>query len=408
MTEHHKIRFFNTYEPVITIYRDLAPALARSGFDIELVVSRTLYREDKEPLERLTAATSNVTVRRLFSPVAKASGRISKLLTMFSYLLLMMVTSLFGRAASVNVFLTQPPFSSFWGAILKTLRGQKYACILMDIYPDVLIRDGILKEQGIMARLLRKLVVYSWRRADAIIVIGRCMKEYVVACGVPEGRVHIISNWNDDNAVYPVAKTENPLLSELGLDDQFIVLYSGNLGVSHNFDDITGAARQLRGEEDIKFVFIGSGSRRKQIEKVKGDEELANIILLPYQPFEKLHYSLSMADVHYVCLREGFEGLVVPSKTYPAMASGRPIIFSGHPKGEIYQMIREEAAGTSLALNQSKQLAANILAYRDDPARREKEGQNAAHAMTEKYSKTACIGRYESVFTDLCARKDAG
>lgn len=396
------MRFFNTYEPVITIYRDLAPALAGAGFDVNLVISRCLYRDDKTPLEALSVQHESVRVTRFWSPFRIAKDRFAKTFTLVFYIVQMVFRSLFGRSAHVNVFLTQPPFSSVWGFVLKTVRRQKYACILMDIYPDVLIKDGILTSDGAIARLLRSMVVFSWKRADAIIVIGRCMRDYVAAAGVDASKIHVITNWNDESSVQPVEREFNSLLGDFGYEDKFVVLYSGNLGVSHQFEDIIKAADILKDREDIRFVVVGTGSRLKDLKRLKELGGQENVDFLPYQPFEKLHLSLSMAHVHYVCLRDGFTGLVVPSKTYPAMASGRPIIFSGEDHCEIACAIKDHHCGQVIEQGDAAGLAAAISSYRDDAELMESHGANALKAANEGFSRATCLQKYTDVFRNLC------
>jgi glycosyltransferase involved in cell wall biosynthesis len=401
MTHRPILRFFNSYEPVITIYRDLPPALADAGFAVELMVSKTLYRADKEPLEALEQQSPHIRIRRIWAPARIAESRFAKLATMACYIVGMVLTSLFGRGAAINLFLTQPPFSSVWGALLKSLRGQKFACLLMDIYPDVMIRDGLIREDSRIARLLSGWVRWSWRRADAIIVIGRCMRDYVVAAGVDPARVHVIPNWNDEKSVQPVARDANPLLIEHGLSDKFVVLYSGNLGVSHQFDDIMAAAVALRNRTEIAFVFIGSGSRLAEVKAAVADHALTNVRFLPYQPFNILHQSLGMADVHYVCLRDSFTGLVVPSKTYPALASGRPVIFSGSETCEIAQCIAEHQAGMVIRQGDSEALIAAIANYADDQERAARDGEAASVAANGPLSRQSCLADYAALFRAL-------
>ena len=398
-----KIRFFNTFEPVITIYRDLAPALSSAEFEVELVISSAAYRADKVSLETLSEQHRGIVVRRLWAPVRSATNRLSKLGIMASYLAQMSLRSLLGNGSDMNVFLTQPPLSSCWGMALKTLRRQQYACLLMDIYPEVLIKSGVVSERGLVAKLMRRLVIASWMKADAIIVIGRCMRDHVVACGVAREKIHVIPNWNDERAVYPVDRDKNTLSKELGYSDRFIVLYSGNLGESHWFDDLLHAAEHFRDDDSLRFVIVGSGSRRREVEAGIKQRGLSNVDLLPYQPFNRLHESLSMADVHYISLRSGFEGIVVPSKTYPALGSGRPIIFSGESTGEVSRTLDDCNAGITIRIGDTIGLIEAIRRYKDDPGHRRHQGKNAIDAASNRCSRATAVGAYVGLFQSLLA-----
>jgi colanic acid biosynthesis glycosyl transferase WcaI len=174
------------------------------------------------------------------------------------------------------------------------------------------------------------------------------------------------------------------------------------MGVSHDFDAIMDAAARLKTEAGIRFVFIGGGSRRSEIERGMQARSLENVLLLPFQPMERLAESMSLGDVHLVSLRRGFEGLVVPSKAYGAMAAGRPLIYLGAPEGEIARMILETRSGSVIAdTSDGKELARVLREYFTDPERRTREGSNALHASKNEYSRSTALSAYIDLFSAL-------
>ena len=395
-----RIRFFNTFEVVTSFYRDLLPRLVRSGFEAEVFVSAANYRSERTPLHE-SVRNPSITYRRTPTLVRSVNGRFGKLSAAVFYILFAAAGSLFGRRTDVNFFLTQPPLFSFWGLILKRLRGQRYACLLMDIYPDVLVQSGAVAKNNLLVKVATAAVRASWRNADAVFVIGRCMAAKVMDAGVDPSKIHLTHNWSDPTAIYPVTAEENSLRQEHGLENKFVVLYSGNMGVSHTFDEILAVADRLRTNDTLRFVFVGRGSRRRQIQQFLNDRGLTNILLLPFQPAERLAESLSMADLHLVTLRPGFEGLVVPSKSYGAMASGRPIVYIGSSDGEIARLVNDADVGTVVAPGDVEGLMASILQYVDDPewTRRQAAASLRSAAVHDCDS---ALSTYIGVLEEIC------
>ena len=215
----------------------------------------------------------------------------------------------------------------------------------MDLYPDVAIHSGAIKKDSIIARFLSWVSRYALRKADRVIVIGRHMQELLENDGVETERIRMIPNWANEREVRRISDGENQLRKELELDEKFVCLYSGNLGVSHMFEDILDVIQQLKENDQIQFVSVGNGKRRRQVEDFREREDLSNITMLPFQPTERLSESLGLGDIHFVCLRNNFVGMVVPSKAYGAMAAGKPIVYQGDDRGEIARMIVESDAG---------------------------------------------------------------
>jgi glycosyltransferase involved in cell wall biosynthesis len=263
----------------------------------------------------------------------------------------------------------------------------------MDLYPDLAVQGGILSSTALSTRLLTAISRFALKKADIVIVLGRCMQEYLHKEGVPHQRIHVIPNWTNAG-VYPVPHSDNQLCRELGLKDQFVVLYSGNIGVSHFFDDLLEVARRVRNVGDLRFVFIGDGVRRDEIEQAKETHHLNNVLLLPFQPVERLAHSLSMGDVHFISLRPGFEGLVVPSKTYSALAAGRAVIYQGSPHGEIAHMIAEEQIGSVVPLHDPDTLERMILYYYQNPAIVADQGEKAYELSQGRFSRKHSLERY--------------
>lgn len=387
------VRFFNTHEPVTDFYRDLVPELTSAGLASEIVISRAGYRAGRGRLEE-ALAPFNARVIRMPAGLSRAESGPGKLLIMLSYTLGSMLTSLLGRSAAVNFFLTQPPLFAAWGRVVRAVRGTPYCCLIMDLYPHVLAAHGTLGKSAWLYRLARRLMIGTLKAADHVFVIGRCMRDLAIAEGVPAGQITVVTNWANASAIRPVPRSANGLAARHGLGDAFVVLYSGNLGRSHDFRTLVEAASRLSSRADIRFLFFADGPRLRALAAEKERRQLDNVVLEGLQPAEWLAESQSLGDVHFVTLRAAFTGLVVPSKAYSALAVGRPLIYEGSPEGEIARMIVEHDIGGVVAPGDADAMVGLIEDLAGNPERRQAMGQRARSLAEGPYGCRASVARY--------------
>lgn len=396
-----RIRCFSAFEPGWSYYRDLLPYLVRHGHDVEILITDSSYRDQRGGSFASLMRQQGVRVNVVNAGGGGGAGRgRARVRVYVSYILAAMGRSLFGRAVDANLFLTQPPFFFLWGLVLRILRGQKYMVVLMDLYPDVVFESGMARRGAPHIRLSAWLTRLGHRSADALIAIGRCTRARMIRDGVHPERIHVAPNWSNDS-VHPIERLDNPLREELGIGNRFVVMYSGNMGVSHYFDDIIEVARRFRGDDNIRFVFAGDGARRQELEQARARAGLHNVMLLPFQPIERLAYSLALGDVHFVSLRSRFEALVVPSKTYSVLNAGRGIIYQGEADGEIARMIGEEDIGVVVPDASPDALEAAIREAVTNSELVRGWGERARALARSTYSREKALARYAAAFADL-------
>ena len=176
-----------------------------------------------------------------------------------------------------------------------------------------------------MVQLWRAINRQVWLNAKGIIVLSPAMKQRVVAnCPQIADKISVIHSWANPDLIVPITKQENWFAWKHNLVNTFTVLYSGNMGRCHDIDTMLEAAKELQ-DEPIHFVCIGGGAKRDELIKEVNRLGLNNFTFLPYQDKQVLPYSLTACDLSLVSVDESTEGLVVPSKLYSALASGRPV-----------------------------------------------------------------------------------
>ena len=396
-----RIRFLHTFfhpdkSSVAQLLGDVAFGLASRGHDVEVVATRGSYDGSGRTLPG-RETVDGVRVSRVWSPNLGKGNTLARAADLGTYTIGSAALAVTSRRVDKLVVFTHPPLLAAIAPVIERLRGEPYVVVMMDLYPHIAIRSGMLKEGGLPARFYGAMNARTLAGADQVVVIGRCMAREVNGLGVPPEKIAIIQNWVDDEAIRPIPRAENVLRRELGLRDAFVVMYSGNMGVGHRFEDLLGAARRLKGREDIRFVFVGGGVRRSEIAEERARHGLDNILLLDYVERDKLRYSLPLADAHFVSLRCGFEGLMVPSKAYGVMAAGRPLLYQGSRAGEIAIMLAEDGGGVVVDEGDEDGLTSLISSWASDRAKAEAHGAKGRAVLEASYSKARALLAYERV-----------
>ncbi len=159
-----------------------------------------------------------------------------------------------GRPDTV-VTLTTPPLTSVFGRVLKLMRGCRHFIWEMDIYPDIAVDIGALKSRSMLTTLIGALADWSRRNADGIIVLGEDMKARLIARDIPAHIIHVAENWADGQEIVPLPLPKGPLT----------VQYSGNFGLTHDFETIAAAVKWFANDSRFRFVFAAwEGARRAE------------------------------------------------------------------------------------------------------------------------------------------------
>jgi glycosyltransferase involved in cell wall biosynthesis len=307
-----------------------------------------------------------------------------------SYFLYVLVKVLFSSSKSLLFMVTTPPFLGLVGYLYKKLRGQKYVMLVYDIHPGALIGAGMMKE-GRVAKIWRKFNRLILNNADAVITIGEYMADNLAKDFSPEktllGNIAVIHNWSDVEHIKPLPKEENPFIRQYGLENKLIVMYSGNIGATHDMETLVEAAKILKDDSNIKFVIIGDGAKKQFVVDSKAQYALDNMLILPYLPQDQLPYSLPSADIAIVAIENGVEGYLVPCKIYSYLAAGNAVIAICNAKCEVADIINNDQCGKVIALGDSNSLVNSIRYYHENKDCLDRAKANSRNAAVQKYSR---------------------
>ncbi|WP_420453975.1 glycosyltransferase family 4 protein [Rubrivirga sp.] len=385
------------------ILTDLAEDLVRRGFVVDVLTGRGKYVSGDlaAPAQEVR---NGVRIRRLATTSFGRGSNAGRVADYAGYYAGVVRRLLSGPRYDLVVVCTTPPLLGYAASLARRLRGQRYAVWSMDLHPDAEIALGMLRPDSVAARRLHAFNDAGYRHADVVVDLGFRMKERIASRGVPASRQETIGVWSSSDEVRPVEPADNGVRRSLGLrDDQLTVMYSGNAGLAHRFDEVLEAMRLLRDDDQFRFVFIGSGPRRAAIEAFIAEHRLANASVHDYVPREQIAESLSAADVHLLTLQEAFAGIAVPSKLYGIMAAGRPTLMVGPERSEPGQTIQEHGVGEVIDPEKGG-AAADVVAalhrFADDPDARRATGRQARAVFEAEFDRPILTERWAQMLAE--------
>jgi glycosyltransferase involved in cell wall biosynthesis len=300
--------------------------------------------------------------------------------------------------ADVAVGMTDPPMIGLAALAARPRRGFVFYC--QDIFPEVaaLLDDF---HSPLVNGTLERLNRYLLRRARRVIALGDTMaRRLIEGKGADPARLRVVHNWADTRAIVPSEK-RNPFAESHGLQDRFVVLHAGNIGLSQNLDVVIDAAERLRDRPSILFLFIGDGSRRASLEAAVAARGLVNVRFLPYQPREDLRWTYAASDLCLVSLKPGLAGYIVPSKLYPILAAGRPCVAAVEAASETAAIASRHGCGVLVPPGDAAAMADAIAALAGDPDRRADMGRRARAAVAE-FARDRQVAAVARVLHDVC------
>lgn len=283
-----------------------------------------------------------------------------------------------------------PPFLGLVGYLLKKIRGQKYVILVFDIHPDLLMKVGGLRNSWII-KCWRRMNSMVLSHADAVITIGEYMAQNLAGQfdvkKTTLGKVAVIPIWADTDWLKPIAKEQNSFIAEHHLEGKFIVMYSGNIGATHDIETLLEAIRRMKDRPKLQFVIIGDGAKKQFVVDSKAKYGLDNLLVLAYVAQERLPFSLSAADIAVISMESGTEGYLVPSRIYSSLAVGNAVIAACGQNCEMTDIVESNQCGTVVRSKDADALIAAIDAYYQNRTLLDQAKSNSRRAAVEKYSR---------------------
>jgi colanic acid biosynthesis glycosyl transferase WcaI len=293
------------------------------------------------------------------------------------------------------IVVTTPPTLPFITALACLIKGAGYVLLIHDNYPEILIAANKTSADSFFVNLLNRCNRWLYKYTGKIIVCGRDMFELVSkkteGLDVP---VETIQNWAELENVKPLPRSENRMLKELGIEEKIVFLYAGNMGYPNDLESIIEAAEKLKADDRFRFVFLGTGVKRKWLEREVEEKSLKNVKILDPKPRSEQNIFLNACDVAIVTLVKKMWGVSMPSRTYNILAAGKPILALTEKDSEISKVVEEDHVGWTVAPNEPAKLREKILEIYESREKFEEMGKNARSAALKKYSLETALEKY--------------
>lgn len=322
-----------------------------------------------------------------------------RLTSYLSFNFLAMVAGVFRRRRYDAIFCTNGSFfTGLTGTLIGRLKGAPVVYNVQDLYPDVPVRAGQLNNKWAI-RGLELIEGFMYRVASRLAVITPSFKENIVSKGVDPAKITIIPNFVDTEFIRPLPK-DNDFSRKYGLSDRFVVSHAGNIGYAYDLDTLLEAAAlvAMAGDaDDVLFLIVGDGVARPELEEKAASMELSNVCFLGFQPYEDLPQMRAASDVHVSLYKWGSSSYSMPSKVYEIMASGRPLLASGDPDSDVWNLVNATGCGICVEPEDEQELADAVLKLYRNEELRQAMGRRGRQQAEENYSKEAVATQYEQL-----------
>jgi len=383
------------------ILTDLAVGLSKMGCQVSVYTTHPTFGSRSRAKRR--EIYNGVEIHRLFGTQFDKNHKIGRAINSATFLASAFWTMLTRRVEGPFLIVSHPPFLEFAGYLVSRLRRRRYVYLVHDVFPDEAITLGFINPNGLVRKAWDRANTLSVSHAAQVIVLSESMKAVMMKKGGHRSeaqRFHVIHNWVDEAFIRPLAKSENWFVTRHGLDNTFVVLYSGNLGQSHDLETMIAAAERLR-ERDMTFLFIGDGGKKQKLEALVQERGLRNVRFLPYQPRDVLPFSLTCSDVSLMALEKGIEGLQMPSKLYAILASGRPVVALVEAGFEIARLIDGAGCGRSVPPNDVEGLCRALEFYYADRSACDRAGRLGRQYLEAHFSRARALREYYDVLRSV-------
>lgn len=314
------------------------------------VICGPIQNEDLDYYKKIGFPGDKLKIIRAFGSQLSKNHLFKRIIKQFLITISLTRAMLLSLDANTKILaVTNPPLLPVILAFISIFRKPRSTCLLVhDLFPDNAFKMHIIRERSILGVVLKKLFVWSYRKVDQIIVIGRDMQDIVenmVSGGNTE--VSYIPNWSDPlliNSNYP---------KEAIHDTKITLGYAGNMGRAQGLQDFASIIKCTK-RKDIQFLFSGGGALLGRLQ-----EELKNTNNIQFSENFFRHAQdkfYDKIDIAIVLLGDGMHGLGVPSKTYNLIAAGLPILFVGPKESEIYRLVVEEGIGWAFDWSEKQNL----------------------------------------------------
>jgi glycosyltransferase involved in cell wall biosynthesis len=309
-----------------------------------------------------------IRVIRVWSYITKNEGFLKRILDYISFMVSAIIAALFVRKPDIVIGTSPQFFTACAAYVVGVYKRIPFVFELRDLWPESIKAVGAMRS-GCLLSMLESIEHFLYRRADLIICVTNSFKQVLEERGIDGNKIYVVTNGIDLDRFQPLQKDEN-LVSELGLEGQFVAGYIGTHGLAHALETLLEAAAQIQhGPQGEHFclLMLGDGAKKAELVAKAQAMKQKNIIFLDSVPKADVPRYWGLLDVAIIHLRDTtlFQS-VIPSKLFESMGMGIPIVHG--VRGESAKIVQDHDVGLTFEPENSEQLCAHLLKLESDPA----------------------------------------
>lgn len=373
-------------------------------FDITVICVVPSYSgviDKKYKTKRIYKEEHNgIKIIRVRVPEFQKSKKISRIKNLLAYFFNSLLATLKIGKQDYIYTISQPPIlGGVLGVLGKWLKGGKLIYNIQDFNPEQTMAVGYSKNK-LLLNTVMSVDKFSCKIADKVIVVGRDMQETLRNRfnnkKVPKNV--FINNWINEKEIYPLEQNHPRIVEfkeKYNLQDKFIIMYSGNIGLYYDLENIIKVIGEFKDREDVVFAFVGDGTVKDKVEAYVNENKLSNVTFIPYQDKADLIYSLNAADIHWVVNAKGIKGVSVPSKLYGVMAAGKPVLGVLDEGSEARLIVEDCNCGVCIEPGNYKDISNNIEYILNNKEEIRALGSNGRRYLESNLTKEVSINKYK-------------
>lgn len=388
------------------LFENRNEAFANEGFDmIVYTPSPTRGVNRNVSYQKVEFLYKNHLELHRFDMVGESKNTMQRLVRYFLCSVSQFFKALFTRKFDIVLLGSTPPFQGAIGAALKIIRNKRFVYGIQDIFPDSLVSTGITKKGSLIWKIGRIIENFTYKYADKIIVISEDFKKNIMAKGVPEDKIVVVYNWVDQNAVIDIPRDKNKLFDKYQLDrSKFYIEYSGNIGLTQNMDMLLEVMKELKTTHpDIGLVLVGEGAYKAQVEEIVKRDNLINVTMIPFQPYEDISYVFSLGDAGLVISKPGVGANSVPSKTWSIMSASRPVL-ANFDENELKDILAGNECGIFTKAGDKEAFKKSIIKLYENRELCKKYGTNGRQFVMDNLTREVGTQKYVDVIKEVCKK----
>jgi colanic acid biosynthesis glycosyl transferase WcaI len=391
------------------LYNDLALGFKKKGYKVTVLTSTPHYNvikeaKDRQPMRKIffgllyTSSFYGIDVYHI--PLKKYKNYLIRIFSFIYWHITSFILGLFLKKHDIILSPSPPLTNGLIAILLAKLKGAKAIYNVQEIYPDLLINLGYLRNKLII-KLLKKLETLVYAGSNAITTIDKQFYSIIEPRIRNKDKLQLIPNFVDADLYSPESKASLPQEFKK-LDGYTNIMYAGNIGLAQEWNLILDLAKKIK-EEKIKIWIIGDGIKKSYLISQVEKFQLDNINLLPYYDRRFMPGINSFADIHFIAMNKSVEMYGFPSKVYSIMASGKPMIVVSSENTPIVSFLKDIDAAKLITNHSVSVFKSELLKLHKSNNLRNKLGNNGRAEIEKNYTKEIVIEQYSRLFERICS-----